>query len=167
MEIEIIENIVSELPLYLIQGHSAIHVPNTEKKKIIRKAIGIGIETKTEVVIRQDGFQEGGVDEVSAEIKRQKRNPKLREEAIRTYGYNCVVCNFNFEDTYGGFGVGYIEVHHLELLSVIKSERTLTTKDVAVVCANCHRVLHRNGKEPMPLIELKRVIEERRKVNVK
>ena len=167
MEIEIIENIVSELPLYVTQGHSAIHVPNTEKKKIIRKAVGIGIETKTEEMIRQDGFQEGGVDEVSAEIKRQKRNPKLREEAIRTYGYNCVVCNFNFEDTYGDLGAGYIEVHHLELLSANKSERTLTANDVTVVCTNCHRVLHRNGKEPMRLEELKSKVEEIRSLRKK
>jgi len=162
MEIEIIENIVSELPLHVMQGQSAIHILNTEKKKIIRRTVETRIEKKTDKAIRTDGFQEGGVDEVSAEIKRQKRDPKLREEAIRTYGYNCVICNFNFEDAYGDLGAGYVEVHHLELLSANKNERTLTVNDVTVVCANCHRVLHRNGKQPMSIEELKRVYKERK-----
>ena len=149
MKIEIVDNIVSELPLYVIKGDNLICIPNTEKRKIDRRIVEIGTEKKTELIIHQDGFNEGGVDEIYGEYKVQKRNPKLREEAIRQYGYYCYVCGFNFEDVYGDFGTGYIEVHHLELLSAIKSERTLTVKDVAVVCANCHRVLHRNGSRPI------------------
>jgi predicted HNH restriction endonuclease len=167
VKIEIIENIVSMLPLYMIKDDQVIRNPNTEKRRIVTKVFEAGAKRKIEKPIVQDGFQEGGVDEVSAEIKRQKRNPKLREEAIRTYGYNCVVCNFSFEDTYGDLGMGYIEVHHLELLSANKSERTLTANDVTVVCANCHRVLHRNGKELMSIEELKKVYKERKEKSSK
>jgi predicted HNH restriction endonuclease len=167
MEIEIIENIVSELPLYEIKGNSLIHILNTEKRRISERTVEIDANEKTEPTMMQDSFQEGGINEVYGEYKIQKRNPKLREEAIRQHGYNCFVCDFNFEDIYGNFGAGYIEVHHLELLSSIKSERTLTAKDVAVVCANCHRVLHRNGKEPMRLEELKGKVEEIRSLRKK
>jgi hypothetical protein len=76
------------------------------------------------------------------------RNPRLVEEAKRRHGYRCQVCGFDFESVYGERGKGYIEVHHIDPLSE-RWETTwtadLTTKveDVAVLCANCHRMAHR------------------------
>jgi len=76
--------------------------------------------------------------------KRYDRNPKLAKEAKRIHGYSCQVCGFNFADKYGDIGKDYIEAHHLELFSKIKTKVFLNPKtDFAVVCANCHRMLHR------------------------
>jgi 5-methylcytosine-specific restriction protein A len=72
------------------------------------------------------------------------------------------VCGFSFEESYGELGKGYIEVHHLNPLSDRDTERTTTVEEVAVVCANCHRVLHRNGKAPIPLEEIRKIVEQRR-----
>ena len=62
----------------------------------------------------------------------------------------CEVCNFAFKEKYGQHGEDYIECHHKLPLS---SGAMKTTKlaDLALVCANCHRMLHR-GK-PWPTIE--------------
>jgi len=54
----------------------------------------------------------------------------------------CQVCNFDFADVYGSRGDGYIEVHHVRPLH--DSGPVLTTlADLALVCANCHRMIHR------------------------
>lgn len=59
----------------------------------------------------------------------------------------CEACGFDFKTAYGEYGDGFCEVHHLQPLSkadgVIKTE----LKDLAIVCSNCHRVIHRS--EPM------------------
>lgn len=74
-----------------------------------------------------------------------ERNPKLRLAAIKVHGLVCKVCGFNFNDFYGGHGMGYIEVHHLRPVSTLeKSTKICPEKDMTVVCSNCHRMLHRN-----------------------
>lgn len=55
----------------------------------------------------------------------------------------CEACGFDFKEMYGEFGDGFCEVHHLQPLAkadgVVKTELA----DLAIVCSNCHRILHR------------------------
>lgn len=78
--------------------------------------------------------------------KRIERNSKLAKEAKRIHGYSCQVCGLNFEEKYGEIGKGYIEAHHLEPISELKSKKIARNpeKDFAVLCANCHRMIHRS-----------------------
>jgi 5-methylcytosine-specific restriction enzyme A len=55
----------------------------------------------------------------------------------------CEVCIFEFEEFYGDIGKGYIECHHKSRLSKIKVQSITTLDDLALVCSNCHRMLHR------------------------
>jgi hypothetical protein len=76
------------------------------------------------------------------------RNPRLAAEAKRRRNYTCEVCSFNFRQHYGALGEGFAECHHKNPLAERPEElwsQALTTSldDVAVVCANCHRMLHR------------------------
>lgn len=76
------------------------------------------------------------------------RNPKLIRLAKERAGGVCQICGFNFADVYGELGEGYCEVHHLNPLSERSdqewSEGLRTSLDeVAVLCANCHRMVHR------------------------
>jgi len=109
----------------------------------------------------QDLFLEGAL-EIIEEKKRQKRNSKLRNEAINKYGYKCFVCCFDFYEKYGGYGAGFIEVHHLRLLADIKVEQESTLEDVRVVCSNCHSVLHHQGREPMDIDELREFVKSKK-----
>lgn len=59
---------------------------------------------------------------------------------------SCEVCDFNFEEKYGEIGKGFIECHHRVPLSSLKVETKITIKDLALVCSNCHRMLHRDIK---------------------
>lgn len=54
-------------------------------------------------------------------------------------------CGFDFQRTYGTLGRDYAHVHHLTPLSESKVTIT-TTKDLRVVCANCHMMLHRSPR---------------------
>jgi 5-methylcytosine-specific restriction enzyme A len=85
------------------------------------------------------------------EHKRIDRNPKLASKAKQIHGYTCQICGTNFTTVYGELGKNYIEAHHLTPLSVLKSKST-TSKvslnpktDFCVLCANCHRMIHRSG----------------------
>lgn len=106
-------------------------------------------------------FFEGGPREIAIEL--QQRDRRLRAQAIAVYGDTCRVCNFNFGEYYGELGGGYVEVHHLKPLSARKRKREVTIQDVDVVCANCHRVLHRNGKKPISLDQLRSALKRREK----
>jgi len=55
----------------------------------------------------------------------------------------CEVCGFEFGVTYGKHGEGFIECHHTKPVSQIRvGERTKLT-DLALLCSNCHRMVHR------------------------
>jgi 5-methylcytosine-specific restriction protein A len=58
----------------------------------------------------------------------------------------CEACGFDFETRYGDVGHGFIECHHLVALSSTSGERTTKLEDLALVCSNCHRMIHR--KQP-------------------
>jgi len=63
---------------------------------------------------------------------------------------SCEACTFTFEDKYGWLGKNYCEVHHRNPLS-ISDERETSLNDLAILCSNCHRMIHRT--EPMLSVE--------------
>jgi len=60
--------------------------------------------------------------------------------------FYCEVCTFNFEEYYPGLGKGFIECHHKQPIS-LGGVRITKVQDLAIVCANCHRMLHRKNEE--------------------
>jgi 5-methylcytosine-specific restriction enzyme A len=56
------------------------------------------------------------------------------------------VCELDFAKRYGSIGKGFIEAHHLRPISSL-IEGAAVTYDVAtafaVLCPNCHRMIHR------------------------
>ncbi len=78
------------------------------------------------------------------EVNKYERDKKAREACISYYGYDCVVCGFNFEQTYGSLGESYIHVHHLIPVSTLRGRYELDPiHDLRPVCPNCHAMLHR------------------------
>lgn len=54
----------------------------------------------------------------------------------------CEVCGFSFV-TYGERGKDYIEAHHDVPVSDLGNDGVSNIDDIKMVCANCHRILHR------------------------
>ncbi|HEY5548787.1 MAG TPA: HNH endonuclease [Coriobacteriia bacterium] len=76
------------------------------------------------------------------------RNPALVRDAKDAFRQKhgslwCEVCGFDYGATYGERGLGYIHAHHLRPVAEIEPETTLTIDDLAMVCANCHGMLHK------------------------
>lgn len=57
----------------------------------------------------------------------------------------CECCSCNFGERYGIHGSGYIECHHR--IPIHLGERVTKLSDLALVCANCHRMLHRKNSD--------------------
>ena len=98
---------------------------------------------------------EGGIKvRISKTIE---RSPKLRQQALDFHGYKCQVCDFDFELTYGKWGKEFAEVHHIKPLSELNGVKYETDPrtDLAVLCANCHRMIHRKKNFTLKLSELK------------
>jgi predicted HNH restriction endonuclease len=55
---------------------------------------------------------------------------------------SCDICSFSFERQYGDFANGYIEAHHRTPLSQLNGKVRPRIRDLALVCSNCHRMLH-------------------------
>lgn len=56
----------------------------------------------------------------------------------------CEACGFDFSVAYGTLGDGFCEIHHLVPLSASAESVTTTLDDLAVLCSNCHRIIHRS-----------------------
>nr|MBA3443228.1 DUF3578 domain-containing protein [Pyrinomonadaceae bacterium] len=76
-----------------------------------------------------------------------ERNRRLANRAKDIHGYTCQVCAFDFFKRYGELGREYIEAHHKIPISILPENRTKLSPrdDFAVVCSNCHRMIHRKG----------------------
>lgn len=99
-----------------------------------------------------ESFQEGRARFLY--IAHRKRESRLREQKIiQSLQDNdgrliCEVprCGFDFHEKYGELGGGYAEVHHLTPLSQVSVEGVENNlNDLAVVCSNCHAMIHRGG----------------------
>lgn len=77
--------------------------------------------------------------ERSSRLTKQKKANVLRT----TGALACEVCGFDFAATYHELGDGYIECHHNVAISSYATESRTRLEDLSVVCANCHRILHR------------------------
>lgn len=93
--------------------------------------------------------------------KKYERNPENRRKAIEYHGTKCKICNFDFEKVYGKRGRGYIEIHHIKPLSSLESETKIDPKtDLIPVCANCHRMIHREKDNVLSIEEMRWLIEK-------
>lgn len=75
-------------------------------------------------------------------LRRERDQGLVRAKRKHAGSSSCEVCCFSFERTYGNSANGYCEVHHLVPLSESKAGTKTRLKDLALLCANCHRVVH-------------------------
>lgn len=116
------------------------------------------IETFDEDVTIQEG-----VKKVIAQ-KVYERSARLRAIAIEHYRcqgkISCKACSFNFNDFYGAeIGREYIEIHHVKPIFMYQGDDLNRTIDaalanVAPLCSNCHRMIHRDWRNPLHIDSL-------------
>jgi hypothetical protein len=62
-----------------------------------------------------------------------------------TLKLECEVCQTDFFKIYGELGNGFIEAHHKIPVAKLDGKTLTFIDDLALVCSNCHRMLHRSG----------------------
>ncbi len=127
----------------LKDGLDKVQKSSEEKRKI---------EVFDETVMIQEGVKK------LVETKIYERSSKLRKIAIEHFTKNgdilCDACKFSYNKFYGEIGKGYIEIHHIKPVFKYEDEELDKTIEIALtnvvpVCSNCHRMIHRNWKEPL------------------
>ena len=80
------------------------------------------------------------------------RNGALARRAKEAQGYSCQVCGRNYADEFGDLGKRAVDAHHLVPFNSIGPDtRALNAlTDFAIVCSNCHRMLHSQNPPLMP-----------------
>ena len=71
--------------------------------------------------------------------------------ALRVQGSDCSACGFSSGAVHGPLGAGFAEVHHLASLGSLQADVLVDPLgDVVVLCANCHRMVHREDPPVAP-----------------
>jgi 5-methylcytosine-specific restriction protein A len=87
-------------------------------------------------------------------VLKKKRNTLQKEGKLA-----CEICDFDFFLFYGKIGADFIECHHKVPLAKLLPDTTTKLSDLALVCSNCHRMLHKGNE--MTVIELKELVTGR------
>jgi predicted HNH restriction endonuclease len=133
-------------------------VLNTIQKEKLEKAVTEDLEA---IQLEEDLFESG--EGKKRLTNYYERRPKLRAAAILSQGISCVVCGFNFAEVYGEHGLDYIEVHHKTPVSSLKVKTKVNPKtDMAVLCSNCHRMIHRKKDNILSVEDLKSLVKKQK-----
>lgn len=95
-----------------------------------------------------------------------ERDKSIRDKvlAMKRGRVSCEVCGFDFESVYGKLGKGFIHVHHKKpLFSIGENYHPDIENDFALVCPNCHAMLHRNRKDILTVEKLREMILEQKR----
>lgn len=97
-------------------------------------------------------------------VRERNRSLVQAKKASAGADPHCVVCGLSFEAVYGDLGRSFIECHHVDPLSKRSRPTKTSPDDLALVCANCHRMLHRalEGELSMTPERLRQIVRERR-----
>jgi hypothetical protein len=95
---------------------------------------------------------------------RRERNAKIvsakKAYVLKTTGVlRCEICGFDFKERYGKVGEGFCEAHHKKPLSTLNQETKTRLEDLAILCSNCHRMIHRT-KPMMSVEEFKKTLDK-------
>ena len=101
----------------------------------------------------------------------RERSQKLRNAAIEHYTTDgtikCCVCGFDFKNTYGKLGEGYIQMHHEKPIYQYSTDGfeeyiSQAVENMKPLCANCHCIIHRNKQKLLSVIELKAILDNQK-----
>ena len=101
---------------------------------------------------------ERAVEGLVTESRSKRRNSALRATALRRSNGTCAACGVDFNSVLGGRGLRCLVVHHTKQLKDRDTPAETNINDLAVVCANCHMLIHENPNQAMPVPELHRLL---------
>ena len=112
---------------------------------------------------RDDAAAEGveGVEGTKTAVRgvRYERDRRNRAAAIAIHGLACLACGLTFGERYGAVAEGFIEIHHVVPLGILKGPRVVDpATDLVPLCSNCHSVAHRRNP-PFSVEEIRALLQ--------
>jgi 5-methylcytosine-specific restriction protein A len=106
------------------------------------------LEAQSEVADEFDLPTQSSITETRKYVYHRKieRNRTAAKNAKKLHGTICQACSLDFGKRYGEIGKGFIEAHHLRPIASLEEGVAIkydVKSDFAVLCANCHRMIHR------------------------
>lgn len=101
--------------------------------------------------------------------EKRKRSRALTQHARKHYTQDgilrCQGCGFAFDEFYGPHAKNYIEIHHLKPIFTyddgdISKSLEAALQDVRPLCANCHRMVHRDPSHLLSIQELNSLVKD-------
>jgi 5-methylcytosine-specific restriction protein A len=128
-----------------------------------RGGIDADVETQTDLA------DEFGIPQSTTVVETRKyayhrkieRNRTAARAAKKFHGTRCQACDLSFPERYGAIGDGFIEAHHLKAISTLEEGVAVAyniAADFAVLCSNCHRMIHRYA-DPSNLTAFRAVVQ--------
>ena len=119
-------------------------------------------ESQYSADLEEEEFPEGKV--LTRVHKARERNraavTKKKAYVLKRMGtLACEACGFDFREVYGDLGDGFAECHHTVPVSKLKEGQKTSFKDLSILCANCHRMIHRS-RPMLSVSELKQKLED-------
>lgn len=92
------------------------------------------------------------------ESKSKYRDPALRSAALALADGRCAGCEKNYRRFAGGKGEKCLVVHHKKQLRDTDQPVETRVSDLAVVCANCHMLIHANRDKALTIAQLRKLV---------
>lgn len=108
----------------------------------------LGALSSIEAEEEEESIEDAKEGQILTRIHRKReRSAKLRaakKKAVEkeTGRLACEACDIDFSERYGQRGKGFIECHHIVPLHTLKPSQRTKISDLALLCPNCHRILH-------------------------
>lgn len=88
----------------------------------------------------------------------RKRDRSLRQQALVQARGTCEACCIKYGDYLDGLGGKVLQVHHRRQLAASDAPRLTNIRELAVVCANCHSLIHANSRRAISVERLRRLL---------
>jgi len=75
-------------------------------------------------------------------VMARSRSRKLRNLALKRSRGICEACGTDYSALFGGRGLHVLQAHHRLQLALQDAPKLTSPDDLAVVCANCHAIIH-------------------------
>ncbi|MDG1154243.1 MAG: HNH endonuclease [Alphaproteobacteria bacterium] len=128
-------------------------IANSIKKNLMELSSEKQIKILPPAEFEEEAFEGRLLSRIHNYKERNKKIVKTKKEwAMDNFGkLECESCNFDFAVKYGILGTGFIECHHIKPISSLHEKSKTKLEDLALVCSNCHRMIHR--KKPWKTIQ--------------
>jgi 5-methylcytosine-specific restriction protein A len=102
---------------------------------------------------------ERAMEGATTEARSKYRNPQLRQAALQLANGACAACGIRDSEIHPQLGRHALVVHHKKQLKDSDQPRETKISDLAVVCANCHMMIHQDPAKALTIAQMrKRVV---------